>query len=148
MTTHVRICADSEPARENADRVVSFFFQVLSARGAGRAEDFLAADFLDHDPAPGAPCDREGVAQKLDALWAAFPDGHFDLCEVIAAADRVAARSLFRGTHRGTFMGMAASGHVVRVSFSDFYRIDGGLIAEHWHDVDAAGWLAQLQPAR
>jgi predicted ester cyclase len=32
----------------------------------------------------------------------------------------------------------------VSVTFSDWYRIAGGRIAEHWHDFDEAGLMRQL----
>lgn len=139
----IAIAADSDVARAHAEVVARFFAQGLAAGQAEAALAFLAEDFLDHDPAqPGAG--RDGVVGKLTALWAAFPDGRFELQEIVAAGDRVFARSLFTGTQSGNFGALAPTGRRVCVSFSDLYRLRDGRIAEHWHDYDEAGLLRQL----
>ncbi|MGE3987561.1 ester cyclase [Pseudorhodoplanes sp.] len=144
MTDSPQILADSAPAILNAHVVVRFFTEVLATGDAARAAALLAGDFVDHDADPGSPADAEGVIRKLAALWQAFPDGRFALESVIAAGDRVAARSTFTGTQRGYFGPLPPTGRSVSVSFSDWYRIADGRIAEHWHDFDEAGLMRQL----
>ncbi len=144
MTEKPQILADSAAAVLNAHVVVRFFAEVLATGDAARAAGFLSGDFVDHDAAPGAATGADGVIQKLAALWHAFPDGRFTLERVIAAGDSVAARSVFTGTQRGHFGPLAATGRPVSVSFSDWYRIANGKIAEHWHNFDEAGLMRQL----
>lgn len=139
-----QIFADGAPAILHAQVVVRFFNEVLATGDPARAGGFLSDGFVDHDAAPGLPAGAEGVIQKLAALWHAFPDGRFSLDTVIAAGDRVAARSAFSGTQRGYFGALAPTGRSVRVSFSDWYRIADGRIAEHWHDFGEAGLMRQL----
>jgi len=143
-TTPPRVCADNETARDNAAKVALFFAEVLAVRDAARALWFLAANFLDHDPADANHAGRDGVVEKLTALWTAFPDGRFILEDLVAAGDRVAARSRFVGTHRGPFGPIAPTGNTVDVTFTDLYRLDDGLIAEHWHNFDQFGLMQQL----
>ena len=144
MTGKPQILADSAAAVLNAHVVVRFFAEVLATGDAARAAGFLAGEFVDHDAVPGAATGYDGVIQKLAALWHAFPDGRFTLERVIAAGDGVAARSRFTGTQRGHFGPLAPTGRPVSVSFSDWYRIANGKIAEHWHDFDEAGLMRQL----
>jgi predicted ester cyclase len=139
-----RIHADCEAARANAAHVADFFSEVLSVRDAARASWFLAANFLDHDPADGTRSRRDGIAEKLTALWTAFPDGRFELEELVAGGDRVVARSRFVGTHLGPFGPLAPTRAEVDVSFMDLYRLEAGLIAEHWHNFDQFGLMQQL----
>jgi steroid delta-isomerase-like uncharacterized protein len=148
MNDKPHILADSAAAVLNAHVVVRFFAEVLATGDAARAAGFLSADFVDHDAAPGLAAGADGVIQKLAALWHAFPDGRFTLEGVIAAGDGVAARSVFTGTHRGHFGPLAPTGRPVSVSFSDWYRIASGRIAEHWHNFDEAGLMRQLGEGR
>jgi predicted ester cyclase len=138
------IQADNDAARANAARISDFFSEVLAIRDAARAALFLAANFVDHDPAAGTTAGRDGVVEKLTAFWTAFPDGRFELQELVAAGDRVFARSHFTGTHLGPLGPLAPTKTRVDVSFMDLYRLEGGLIAEHWHDFDQFGLMQQL----
>lgn len=138
------ILTDSATAVLNAHVIVRFFAEVLTTGDAARAGGFLGDDFIDHDAPPQSPAGAEGVIQKLASLWHAFPDGRFTLETVIAAGDCVAARSTFTGTQRGHFGPLAPTGRSVSVSFSDWYRIANGKIAEHRHNFDEAGLMRQL----
>jgi steroid delta-isomerase-like uncharacterized protein len=144
MNSQPRILADSPLANLNARLIVRFFNEVLATGDAARAGAFLADDFIDRDAAPGAPEGADGVIQKLATLWHAFPDGRFALETMIAADDRVAARSIFTGTQSGPFGALAPTGRGVSVTVSDWYRIAEGRIAEHWHNFDEAGLMRQL----
>jgi steroid delta-isomerase-like uncharacterized protein len=144
MTGKPQILADTATAVLNAHVIVRFFAEVLATGDAARAGGFLGDDFIDRDAAPGVAAGAEGVIQKLAALWHAFPDGAFALETVIAAGDCVAARSTFTGTQRGYFGALAPTGRSVSVSFSDWYRIANGKIAEHRHNFDEAGLMRQL----
>ncbi len=138
------VSADSASARANADLVVRFFTEVLAKGQADAALPFLADDFVDRDPAQTNDAGRDGVVTKLKALWSAFPDGRFTLQDIVAAGERVAARSVFTGTQTGAFGPLAPTGKRVSVTFSDFYRMADGRIAEHWHNFDEAGLMRQL----
>ncbi|MDO7883214.1 ester cyclase [Salinibacterium soli] len=128
------VVADSPEARRGAEVVVDFFDRVLSARrDPAAAGEFIAEDFVDHDPA-GDDAGPTGVIAKLGGLWTALPDGAYRLESVVAAADLVVTRSVLEA--RG-----------VTVAFADFYRVREGRIAEHWHVVDA-GELARQLAAR
>lgn len=93
---------------------------------------------------PEGPPGADGVAEKLALLWRAFPDGRFDLEELVAAGDRVAARSRLRGTQTGPFGSLPASGRSIDVAFFDLYRVADGRIVEHWHVFDEAGMMRSL----
>lgn len=142
------IHADSETGRRNAARVVDFFEDILATGHAVRAADYLSAGFVDHDSESGAGAVAAGVVARLKAMWATFPDGRFTLEAIVAAGDLVAVRSIFRGTQTGALGALAPTGKTVTVSFMDFYRMAGGMLAEHWHDFDQSGMMAQLNGSR
>lgn len=133
----VAVHAESAAARANAHAILAFFRLVLSGPdGLRDIERFVAPAFIDSEGAAGPA----GVASKLRALWAAFPDGSFHLLEIVAAADRVATRSLFRGSRTGRTARPAGAGADVTVAFADFYRLEDGRIVEHAHVVDSAAF--------
>lgn len=86
------------------------------------------------------------------SLRAAFPDWHSSLEELVGEGDRVAERWTGRGTHRGAFQGIAATGQQVAVPGTVFYRITGGRITEFRGQFDRLSMVEQLgalvQPER
>jgi steroid delta-isomerase-like uncharacterized protein len=144
MSVSPNVFADVDQARQNADVIVRFFAEVLARRAPEAAKRFLAANYRDEDPAPGDTDDAAGVVDKLTALWTAFPDGTFELLDVVAAQDRVFARSTFTGTQTGAFGAMPASGRAVSIGFFDLYVVVDGRITGHRHLFDQAKMMQQL----
>jgi steroid delta-isomerase-like uncharacterized protein len=87
---------------------------------------------------------QEVWLQGFGMMKQAFPDLQAHIEDVVAAADKVAVRVRFRGTHSGEFLGIPATGRAVEYVSHEFYRIAGGLIAEEWICSDMATLLRQL----
>ena len=49
-----------------------------------------------------------------------------------------------RGTHRGDFMGVPASGKPISVTYIDLWRARGGRLARNWVQLDILGLLQQV----
>jgi predicted ester cyclase len=93
----------------------------------------------------GQTLDRDAWMGFGKLFMAAFPDGHHELHDVLVAGDRVTTVATFTGTHRGDFMGLAATGR--RISFPVIHvdRIADGAIVEHRGEFDSALVARQLQ---
>jgi steroid delta-isomerase-like uncharacterized protein len=107
-------------------------------------EDLVAADVIFH---MGSDPDLKGHAGLRDfagALRAAFPDGRFTNEEQIAEGDKVVQRWSFKGTHKGEFFGVPATGKPVSFTGTTTLRIAGGKVVEHWAHWDVLGWLRQV----
>jgi predicted ester cyclase len=78
------------------------------------------------------------------ALYTAFPDSHFMLEDLIAEGDKVVQRYTIRGTHRGNFMGVPATGKVVTFTGIVISRFAGGKFVEEWDNQDVLGLMQQL----
>ena len=65
----------------------------------------------------------------------------------MAEGERVAERWTGRGTHRGEFQGIAATGRQVAVPGTVFYRIVGGKIVEFRGQFDRLAMIEQLGSA-
>jgi steroid delta-isomerase-like uncharacterized protein len=104
----------------------------------------FTADYVHHMPLSPEPLGRAAFEEMFNGFLAAFPDMQATIDDILAEGDRVAARTTFRGTHRGEFMGIPASGKQVVFSGNDIYRFVDGKIAEEWAQFDALGLMQQL----
>src|SRR6516164_1886274 len=94
---------------EENKRLIRQFFEGVNARDMTVFELF-APDAVHHNPFPGTPAGREGNKQGMLLLFAAFPDWHTTIEDLIAEGDKVVVRMTQRGTHQGTLFGIAATG--------------------------------------
>ena len=87
---------------------------------------------------------REAWRQATEMMRRAFPDLEADIRDISAAADRVAVRLTFHGTHAGVFLGIPATGRSIQYVSHEFYRVVDGPIAEEWICSDTATLMRQL----
>ncbi len=107
-------------------------------------DELLAPDVSDHAAAPGLPPGSEGWQRNRGIMATGFPDLRFTIEDLLADGDKVIARTVFTGTHRGDFFGLPATGKAVTVSSIHIFRLDAGCIVEHWGNSDDLGMLRQL----
>ena len=129
-------------AAEN-EALVRRWIQAYNDRDAAGEEAVRTADYAAHVPGL-PPFDNAGWQQFVWGFAATFPDLHLTVEDVVAAEDKVAARIRFRGTHRGEFMGIPATGRTVELVSVNVDRIIDGRIAERWLLPDTLGLLRQL----
>jgi predicted ester cyclase len=91
------------------------------------------------------PRGADAWLDDLAALFAAFPDYQWKRIALVVEGARIAAHLRARGTHRGTFRGVAATGRHVNVAEFGFYRLEGDRIVEFAGTADTAELLAQLR---
>lgn len=119
--------------------------EVFNGRNMGAIDEMLAPDFVEHEELPpGVPQGREGVKALTTMLHTAFPDFKATIDDMVAEGDKVTVRMTWRGTHRGDFMGIPATGKPVAFGVIDIVRMNGGLVAEHWGIMDQMALMQQL----
>ena len=112
-------------------------------KGVG-GEDLFASNYRCHLPG-NMVLDKEEHDHITITFFAAFPDGHFTVEDMIAEGDRVVSRYTFRGTHRGTWItGTPPTGKHITISGNEIFRIVDGRIMEHWSEFDTLGALQQF----
>jgi steroid delta-isomerase-like uncharacterized protein len=131
--------------KSNRSIYQGFVEQVLNEGRFDAAESYLADDVLSHNPFPGQAPGREGFITALRAFRAAFPDLCATATHYVAERDKVAGRFEVKGTHRGEFMGKAATGRQIHYQEMAIVRLADGRIVEHWSVADALAILQQLE---
>jgi predicted ester cyclase len=77
----------------------------------------------------------------------AFSDFAIVTDDMVAEGDKVFVRAHMTGTHRGEFMGIAATGRSINVPFADIVRFENGKVVEHWGITDTGAMMQQLGQA-
>jgi predicted ester cyclase len=119
---------------ENKSVVREFFEEVVNAGNLDRADDLVSTGYVEHQELPGGD-DRQGIEVAkgfLSLMRGASPDFRFEVDDLIAEGDKVAARVSVSGTHLGEMMGLAPTGKRVSTSGIEVFRFEGGKMAEHW----------------
>jgi predicted ester cyclase len=123
-----------------------FFEDVINGSDLDRAGEFVTADYIEHQHLPGAGGAQgiEIAKRFLSIMRTGFPDFRFEIEDLIAEGNKVAARVSVSGTHRGELMGIAPTGKRVTACGIEIFRFRDSKMAEHWATFDALGMLQQI----
>jgi steroid delta-isomerase-like uncharacterized protein len=132
------------PEQDNAAVVGRFIEEVINQGNLDAAKEIVQEDFVELDPLPGQQQGREGLKEVIAMMRAAFPDIHWVSDETIAAGEKVVTRFTWTGTHRGTFLGIPATGKPVMVKGVVIDRLSGGKMADSRILMDSLGMMQQL----
>ena len=132
----------SEANKELARR---FYQEIFNAGNMAVVEEMVTSDFVDHNPpGPGMPGGSEGLKAVVGLFRTAFPDLALTVEDQLAEGDKVMNRFTARGTHQGELMGIPATGKPVAMEVVEYFRIQGGKLAERWGQADLLGMMVQL----
>lgn len=129
---------------DNKAKTQRFYDEVLNQGKIAAADEYLAEDFVDHEPFPGVKPGREGCKQFFSMMRDAFPDLKFDVHFMLADGDKVAAYLTMSGTQSKEFAGIPSSGKKFSVNVIDIIRIVDGKAVEHWGVTDGMTMMQQL----
>jgi len=100
--------------------------------------------WVGYHPFAGPGPDPKLVDRGSAALRRAFPDLRMAEADSVREGDKVALRWLLSGTHKGEFMGLAATCKSIEAMGMDIVRVADGEIIEHWGEFDVIGLLRQI----
>ncbi len=107
--------------------------------------EIFSEDVVDHTPPPGILTKgHEGVTELFTMLRTAFPDINLTLDHEIAEGSYVVVHATVTGTHKGNFMGHAATDKKATWKEIHILRFAEGKVVEHWGVVDMMGLMMQL----
>ena len=108
-----------------------------------RIGSLVTEDFVDHGAPPWAPQGRAGYLQIMGFLKNVLQI-RYEVHEVVADGDLVAARATVHGVHNSGHLGFAPTGKPYAMPTMHMYRASGGLLAEHWGVRDELSVLWQV----
>ena len=130
------------------DEIEALFARRLDALScldaAALASDCSEDCVVDSPFAGGSAAGRVAIQQVTAAFFRAFSDLTFRPESLVIDDDRAAWLLHARGTHRGEFMGMAATGRQVNFRMAVFYELRDGLIVRECRVYDFTGLLIQV----
>jgi predicted ester cyclase len=128
-------------------------FEEMFNRGDLSVVDELVAERgEDHQEAPGTEFAAH-LKDVIKKMRAAFPDLRFEVHDILAEGDMVAARSTMTGTHEGRFeigpfRDIKPTGRRVEWKHMHFFRWVDGKNTDLWHLMDTPGLMRQLEADR
>lgn len=130
--------------QNNGEIVRNFIEDVLNRGNLEAAGRYFWDDMVEQVPLPGQGPGLEGLKTVLHGFRTAFPDIHWKIEEQIAEGDKVVTRFEWSGTHQGNFLGVPATGRVVKVWGIVIDRLESGKIKDTRILMDALGLMMQL----
>ena len=114
------------------------------------ADELIAPGMVDHARPIAArnpdlvPKGSTPIKFFVHRFFESFPDVKWTTENVIEEGDRVMARIIATGTHQGEFEGIPPTGKRMEIAGLVIFRIENGMIAERWGEIDTLGLLQQL----
>ena len=139
---------ETKSLQEANKEIIRTYFKTIDEAGkTGNAEimdDFLSEDFVEHNPFPGIPPNREGWKQLFKMFAEATP-GYHVIDDLIAEDDKVVAHITAYGKHVGNIFGIPATNKEFSMKGIVIWRLKNGKIVEHWNVLDLHNLLMQIQ---
>ena len=121
---------------QNKDVVRHFVAEFKNKGNFAIVDELFTVDFVHHIAMPGLPPGRDGMKAVGQAVYAAFPDVHVDIQQLIAEGDFVVEKTVAKATHKGELGGIPPSGNPITWSETNIWKIQAGKIAEFRPETD------------
>ena len=131
-----------DSATANQALVRRLFEEWINKKNLAVIDDMVTANYVSHEGGVNSSAAETKVF--LAAAFAGFPDMQVTIEDMVACGDKVVVRNTWCGTHRGPFLGVAATGKPIRCEGIVIWRIEGGKLAERWATIDYLGLMRQL----
>ena len=118
----------------------------LNSKGDFEAlKELFAPEYVSYSPsAAPKPKSLEEAIEFGKMIFKAAPDSSWKIEELFAAEDNVVTRWVYKGTHKGEFMGIPPTGNKVEFGGITIARIENGKIVEEREDYDMLGLMMQV----
>jgi steroid delta-isomerase-like uncharacterized protein len=126
----------------NGRHLAETYLVMLNKHEPDLVDRFVAEDYRNHNAfvADG----REANRQFWAAFFTGLPDLSATMEDFVTSGDRVVGRFVYRGTHAAELMGIPASGNQVEMRSIDIWRVEDGMFAEHWDELNLMQMFQQM----
>jgi predicted ester cyclase len=125
--------------------VIEEFHRRQSTGDESVLDDLVAEDMVNHAAGPQG---RDGLRQILRTIHHDLGPARLEQHHLVVDGDLVAQHLTLHGTHRASTMpllaGIPAAQRPVTWTFMHLWRVDDGIIVEHWACRDDMGLREQL----
>jgi len=130
---------------EHNKELIRNLFKEWNNRNIDILNELYAPNAKFYHPTGGTtPISLEKAIEMIKMNWQAFPDLILTIEDLIAKGDKVVIRFIGRGTHKGEFGSIPATGIKCEAGAIEICRIEDGKIVEAWEISDTLGLLIQL----
>lgn len=129
---------------EGNKTIVREFYRIMETGDLSTADRTVSANYEYHGALSGPTGGLEGFKQGVTMIQSAFSDLRFTFEDQIAEGDRVSSRYTAQGTHRGEFLGVAATGKRVSWTAHAIQRVVDGKVQDSWLEWDTLALMRQL----
>lgn len=143
------------PIARIRERFLDFRSRLYDQHDLTVVDEHLHPEFSSHSPnvrplleaarSAGAPRPdvRPAYKEFMKAFYVGLPDLKPMRQEIMVEDEGLMAMTQWEATHTGVFFGVPATGKALHFSTADRYRLQDGLLVEHWDVVDVLeAWLA------
>ena len=131
--------------QSNRELIVRHFDEIFNRGNLAFVEEAYTENAIIHDAIlPNVPAGPGGIRRYVRTYGEPVPDIHFEVQELIADGDTMAAQWIASGTQVGTLLGLPSTGRRVEASGVSVYRMEEGRIAEAWVYWDVIALLKSL----
>ena len=104
--------------------------------------EHMKEGYIQHNPL--VQQGRDGFQGFFQDAFRAVPDWKYELKNIISGGDFVWVYGTYSGTQTGEWLGIPATGKSFAFDAVDIFRLEDGLLAEHWDVMDVYGLFQQL----
>ncbi len=115
--------------------------ELLNKGNLDLVEELFAPTYVFHGADGDSEDGPDGIKAFLTSIRTAFPDLRVEVEILVTEGDRVAWQRTHRGTHKGEYLGVPASGRLITWQSIIVTQYEEGKIAEEWGVSDLAGRL-------
>ena len=128
---------------KNRKIVETFVNDVFVNHDLSRLDSYMTDDYIQHNPdvAQG----KQGFVEFFEQTFRALPDFKYTLMKIAADGDLVMIYCTTSGTHTGgAWLEKQPTGNKLNFNVVDIFRMQDGMIAEHWDVADTFKLFRQV----
>jgi steroid delta-isomerase-like uncharacterized protein len=118
------------------------FLNASVGKDANAFMELMAPDFVAH--VGDGPKNRAGFVQHMSVFNTSFSDMQVIVLDLITDGEKIVARTTWRGTQTGVFMGLPVTGKQIEIEAYIVERLKDGKSVEHWSLFDQLTMMQQL----
>ena len=123
--------------------VETFCTDVFVRQDLSRLDDYMRDDYIQHNE--DVPQGKAGFREFFVNTFKAMPDFRYTVKKIVAEGDIVMVYSTTKATHTGgKWLGQPPTGNRLNFNVVDIFRVENGMIAEHWDVADSLTLFTQL----